>query len=87
MIWEWNCNTKLKEKMKHVVSKVPELQEHPLLRNTLNVVGVEDENTDQQAQVADNNEDDKNSSSARRSSSGELNTDHTSHEEEKEKKS
>ena len=73
--------------MKHVVSKVPELQEHPLLRNTLNVVGVEDENTDQQAQVADNNEDVKNSSSARRSSSGELNTDHTSHEEEIEKKS
>ena len=49
-------------------------------------MGVEDENMDQQAQVADNNEDDINSSSARRSSNGELNTDHTSHEEEKEKR-
>ena len=65
---------------------MPELQEHLLLRNTLDMVGVEDENTDQQAQVADNNKDDKNSSSARRSSNNELNTDHTSHEEEKEKR-
>jgi len=89
----------------HVVSKVPELQEYLLLRqeveldailetkgNILDVVGVEDKNTDQQAQVADNNDDDKNSSSARRSSNGEPNTDHnglrsmSSHEEEKEKR-